>query len=67
MAVETSYESSECQDWHAYELVPFILLGILGVSAGCSLFLHDIELTFNIGRIRCIFLQAQLLLEQARP
>ena len=30
--IRTSDESSESQDWHAYELFPFIVLGILGVS-----------------------------------
>lgn len=38
----TSDESSESQDWHAYELFPFILLGTFGVSAD-DLSLHDID------------------------
>ena len=34
----TSDESSESQDWHAYELLPFIVLGILGVSGAIQSF-----------------------------
>ena len=33
---------SESQDWHSYELLPFIVLGILGVSAD-NLVFHDID------------------------
>jgi chloride channel 3/4/5 len=38
----TSDKSPEFQDWHAYELLPFILLGIFGVSAD-GLSFHDID------------------------
>lgn len=65
MAFETSDGSSESQDWHSYELFPFIALGILGVSAANPIF-HD-RLKFSTGCIWCVFLQAQLLLEQAHP
>ena len=41
-----SDESLESQDWHAYELLPFILLGAFGVRANIPFF-RDIDLSLR--------------------
>lgn len=49
------------QDWHAYELIFFILLGVLGVRI--SVLSEDSSLNEVSGSIRRVFLQAELPLE----
>jgi hypothetical protein len=49
------------QDWHAYELIFFILLGVLGVCS--SILLEGSSLNDDTGSIRRVLLQAELPLE----
>ncbi len=59
---------SYVQDWHAYELFPFVLLGVFGVRVFllvCAM-LPFVAYSQDIGYLWCIFLQVELPLEPAR-
>lgn len=52
------------QDWHALELLPFLFLGLFGVRFNAQLLILKHQRLS--GRIRRLFLKAQLSLEQER-
>lgn len=51
------------KDWHAYELFPFILLGVFGVRLLCRHFHHVLH---QLGDVWSDLFETQLYLEQAR-
>ena len=52
------------KDWHAYELFPFLILGVLGVSDFTRAYTEPFVIVISpAGCLRCILLKAELSLE----